>query len=332
MLILAGDVGGTKCNLALFVPEGRGLRTVFQRRLATRDYAGFDDLVAEFLKQATAANMDVNEKPIDAAGFGVAGVVIDGRHYSENLPWLVDVSALTLKLKIRNVTLINDLEATALSLERLSSTDMLFLNIGAPVENATRGVIAIGTGMGEALLFWDGERYRIASAEGGQADFAPRTEREIELLRHLRTLSPRVSCEEIVSGRGFRKIHEFLNFAVRHDSFDSADGNAASEITQRGLAQSCLVCVETLEFWIELFGGVTGNFALQTMALGGISIAGGIAVKILPKLHDGSFLKAFCGTSKLSPLLARIPVSVVVNEDAPMLGAAYHALMNRQDN
>jgi glucokinase len=141
-----------------------------------------------------------------------------------------------------------------------------------------------------------------------------------------------VSCEQIVSGRGFLKVHEFLNPAVRHDSFDLPDGNAASEITQRGLAQSCSVCVETLEFWIELFGGVTGNFAMQTMALGGISIAGGIAVKILPQLQEGSFFKAFCGISKLAPLLARIPIAVVVNEDAPMLGAAYHALMNRQSN
>jgi glucokinase len=326
MLILAGDVGGTKCNLALFVPEGRGLRSVFQRRLATRDFAGFDDLVAEFLKQATAANVDVNEKAINGAGFGVAGVVIDGRHYAENLPWLVDVSALTQKLKIRNVSLLNDLAATALSLERLPASDVVPLNVGVAVENATRGVIAVGTGLGEALLFWDGEKYRVAPAEGGHASFAPRTEREVELLRHLRTHLPSVSCEQIVSGRGFLKIHEFLNPAVRHDSFDSPDGNAASQITQRGLAQSCSVCVETLEFWIELFGGVTGNFALQTMALGGISIAGGIAVKILPQLQKGSFFKAFCGISKLAPLLARIPIAVVVNEDAPMLGAAYHAL------
>jgi glucokinase len=331
MLILAGDVGGTKCNLALFVQEGSGLRPVFQRRLATRDYTGFDDMIAEFFKQAAAANVNVanvkvNEQTIDAAGFGVAGVVIDGRHYSENLPWLVDVSALTQKLNIRNVSLLNDLTATALSLEKLSASDVAPLNIGSPVENATRAVIAVGTGLGEALLFWDGQKSRVASAEGGQADFAPRTDREINLLRHLRTHSPRVSCEEIVSGRGFRKIHEFLDPALRHDSFDSPNGNASSEITQRGLAQSCSICVETLAFWIELFGGVTGNFALQTMALGGISIAGGIAVKILPKLHDGSFFKAFCGTSKLAPLLASIPIAVVVNEDAPMLGAAYHAM------
>jgi glucokinase len=328
-MILAGDVGGTKCNLGLFLQEGLALRSVFQRRLATRDYAGFEDLVADFLKQATAdGNNDANE--IDAAGFGVAGVVAGGRHYSENLPWVVDVSALAHNLNLKNIRLLNDLTATALSLERLSVNDLVTLNPGTPAHNATRAVIAAGTGLGEAILFWDGEKYQVAPAEGGQADFAPHTAREIQLLSHLRVQLPHVSCEEIVSGRGFRRIHEFLNSGVRHPWFESPEGNAASEITQRGLAESCPVCVETLGFWTEIFGGVTGNFALQTMALGGIYIAGGIAVKILPKLQDGIFFKSFCGESKLAPVLAHIPVSVVVNEDAPIWGAAYEALMSCQ--
>jgi glucokinase len=244
-MILAGDVGGTKCNLGLFLQEGLALRLVFQRRLATRDYAGFEDLVEDFLKQATAADENANAPAIDAAGFGVAGVVVDGRLYSENLPWVLDVSALTRKLNLKNIRLLNDLTATALSLERLSVNDLVALNPGTPAHHATRAVIAAGTGLGEAVLFWDGEQYQVAQAEGGQADFAPRTEREVQLLSHLRAQVPHVSCEEIVSGRGFRRIHEFLNPAVRHVSFESPEGNAASEITQRGLAQSCTVCVET---------------------------------------------------------------------------------------
>jgi glucokinase len=192
--------------------------------------------------------------------------------------------------------------------------------------------------LGEAILFWDGEKYQVAAAEGGQADFAPRTEREIQLLSHLRVQLPHVSCEEIVSGRGFRRIHEFLEPSVRHASFETSEGtregnqrgNAASEITRLGLTKSCPICAETLGFWIDVFGGVTGNFALQTMALGGIYIAGGIAVKILPKLQDGIFFKSFCGESKLAPVLERIPVSVVVNEDAPIWGAAYEALISSQ--
>jgi len=329
-MILAGDVGGTKCNLGLFLQEGLTLRSVFQRRLATRDYAGFEDLVEDFLKQTIAADADAKSPAIDAAGFGVAGVVAGGRHYSENLPWVVDVSALAHKLNLKNIRLLNDLTATALSLERLSVNDLVTLNPGTPAPNSTRAVIAAGTGLGEAILFWDGETYRVAAAEGGQADFAPRTEREIQLLSHLRVQLPHVSCEEIVSGRGFRRIHEFLNPAVRHASFEAAEGSAASEITQRGLTQSCPVCVETLGFWTEIFGGVTGNFALQTMALGGVYIAGGIAVKILSKLQDGIFFKSFCGESKLAPVLARIPISVVVNEDAPIWGAAYEALISSQ--
>lgn len=331
-MILAGDVGGTKCNLGLFRQEGLALRSVFQRRLVTRNYPAFEDLVEDFLQQAKAHNNENANRPattIDAAGFGVAGVVIDGRHYSENLPWVVDVPALTRKLNLEDIFLLNDLTATALSLDRLSSNDLVALNPGKPVPHATRAVIAAGTGLGEAVLFWDGEKYQVAPSEGGQADFAPRTEREIQLLSHLRAHLPQVSCEEVVSGRGFRKIHEFLNPAVHHASFESPDGNAASEITQRATAQSCAVCVETLDVWTEIFGAVTGNFALQTLPLGGIYVAGGIALKILPKLQDGAFFKSFCGASKLAPVLARIPISVVVNEDAPVWGAAYHALTSR---
>jgi len=328
-MILAGDVGGTKCNLGLFLQEGLALRAIFQRRLATRDYAGFEDLVEGFLQQAAAA-ANANRITIDAAGFGVAGVVVEGRHYSENLPWVVDRGALARKLNLKNIRLLNDLTATALSLERLSAADLVTLNPGTPAPNATRAVIAAGTGLGEAVLFWDGEKYQVAAAEGGQADFAPRTEREIRLLTHLRLQLPQVSCEAIVSGRGFRRIHEFLDPSVSHESFVSPEGNAAGEITQRGLAQSCPVCERTLEFWAEIFGAAIGNFALQTMALGGIYIAGGIVLKILPKLQDGAFFKSFCGTSKLAPMLARIPISVVVNEDAPLLGAAYEVFIDIQ--
>jgi glucokinase len=326
IMILAGDVGGTKCNLGLFQQEGRALRSIFQRRLATRDYARFEDLIEDFLEQSAAAGGNAGRPAIDAAGFGVAGVVVEARHYSENLPWVVDSSALARKLNVKNIRLLNDLAATALSLERLAVDDLFPLNRGTAVAKATRAVIAAGTGLGEAVLFWDGDKYQVAAAEGGQTDFAPRTEREIQLLSHLRQQLSQVSCEAIVSGRGFRRIHEFLDPAMRHESFESPEGDAASEITHQALAQSCRVCVETLEFWTEIFGATTGNFALQTMALGGVYVAGGIAVRILPKLEEGAFFKSFCGASKLAPVLARIPITVVVNEDAPMLGAAYEAI------
>ncbi len=325
-MILAGDIGGTKSNLALLLPEGNALRAVFQRRLATRDYARFEDLIEAFLQQAATADKGLNRAAIDAAGFGVAGVVTGGRHYSENLPWVVDGAALGERLKLKNVQLLNDLAATALSLGRLPASDLVTLNAGTPIPNGTLGVIAAGTGLGEALLFWNGTKYVVAGAEGGMADFAPRAEREIPLLAHLRRQMSHVSNEEIVSGRGFRRIHEYLDSQLRHESFEASGGNAAAEITQRALAKSCAVCVEALDFWVEIFAGVTGNFALQTMALGGVFIAGGIAAKILPKLQDGIFFKSFCGAGKLAQVMERVPISVAVNEDAPMLGAAYEAL------
>ena len=325
-MILAGDVGGTKCSLALFEKDGRCLRSVFQRRLPTRNYAGFEDLIGDFLELAQGLDGNASPPEIDAAGFGVAGVVVDGSLRAGNVPWVLSGSAIAQKLHLKKVALLNDLTATALSLEHLSSSDFEVLNEGIPQPNATKAVIAAGTGLGEATLHWDGQRYRVAPSEGGQAEFAPRGERELQLLRYLNDHLPQVSCEDIISGRGFCRIHEFLNPSVRHDSFDSPDGDSAKEITQRGLDQSCAVCVESLRLWIEMYGAEAGNMALRTLAFGGVYVAGGIAPKILPKLRDGVFFRAFCGKSKFAEVLARVPLAVVVNEDAPVWGAAYQAL------
>jgi glucokinase len=325
-MILAGDVGGTKCSLGLFAKNGPTLRSVFQRRLATRDYSGFEDLIGDFLERAAGPDKSERGQEIEAAGFGLAGVVVDGSLHAGNLPWVLDGSALAQKLHLNKVVLLNDLTATALSLDRLGSNDFANLNQGTAEHKATKAVIAAGTGLGEAILFWDGKQYRVAPSEGGQADFAPRTVWEIQLLSYLNKQLPHVSCEEIISGRGFRRIHEFLNASLRHPSFDAAEGEAAREITQQGLAHSCSVCVETLQLWTEAYGAEAGNMALRTLALGGVYVAGGIAPKILPKLRDGTFLRAFCGRSKFAEVLARAPISVVVNEDAPVWGAAYQAL------
>ena len=325
-MILAGDVGGTKCSLGLFAKNGLFLRSVFQSRLATRDYSGFEDLIGDFLERAASPNRSGRGQEIEAAGFGSAGVVVDGSLHARNLPWVLDGSALAQKLHLDKIVLLNDLTATALSLDRLGSNDFAILNQGTPERNATKAVIAAGTGLGEAILFWDGQQYRVAASEGGQADFAPHNQLEIQLLSHLNKRLPHVSCEEVISGRGFLRIHEFLDSSLRHPSFDSPEGDAAKEITERGLAQSCPVCVETMRVWVEAYGAEAGNMALRTLALGGVYIAGGIAPKILSKLRDGVFLRAFCGKSKFASVLSRIPVSVVVNEDAPVWGAAYQAL------
>lgn len=325
-MILAGDVGGTKCSLGLFEQKGSTLRSVFQRRLQTRDYSGFEDLIDDFLEQAAAANQNAGMPEIRAAGFGLAGVVVDGALHAGNLPWILNPSTLAQKLHLQEVILLNDLTATALSLDRLPSKDFVFLNEGTAEPTATKAVIAAGTGLGEAIIFWDGQQYRVAPSEGGQADFAPRAELEIQLLIHLNKQLPHVSCEEIISGRGFRRIHEFLKPSLRHSSFDAPESEAARQITQQGLAESCPVCVETLKLWTEIYGAEAGNLALRTLALGGVYVAGGIAPKILPKLLDGMFWRAFCGKSQFAPVLMRIPISVIVNEDAAVWGAAYEAL------
>jgi glucokinase len=179
--------------------------------------------------------------------------------------------------------------------------------------------------LGEAILFWNGEKYVVASSEGGHADFAPRTEREIELLRHMKKRHEFVSVELILSGRGFRTIHEFLDPSVRHPSFEGPNDDAAPEITRLGLAGQCPVCVQTLDLWTAVYGAEAGNLALKVLARGGVWIAGGIAVKIRKKMEDGTFFMAFCEKEKFGALLAQIPIQMVLNEEAPLLGAMSQA-------
>lgn len=323
-MILAGDVGGTKCNLALFEVRLGALRRVAQRRFESKKYSRFEDIIREFLRQVESGS-EVGRPKITAAGFGVAGPVIDQAVRATNLPWLVEGASLERALGAPRVVLLNDLEATAHSLEILRPSELCTLNEGKPAPQATRALIAAGTGLGEAILFWDGARYAVAATEGGHADFSPHTEQEIELLQFLKKRHAHVDSELILSGRGFRNIHEFLDPAVRHPSFDAPDADPAPEITHLGMAGECPVCAQTLDLWTAAYGSEAGNLALKTLARGGVYVAGGIAVKILPKLKDGTFVQAFCDKAKFSILLEHIPIYVVLNEDAPLLGAAVRA-------
>ena len=329
-MILAGDIGGTKCNLAAFEANGATLRLVFQNRYATRDFSSVEQLVDTFSREAfqqPAAATPPGAR-FAAAGFGVAGTVIEGRLHAINLPWVLDSAALAAKLglHVEDIVLMNDLVATAGGIDKLPPHDFLALNEVASQPNASKALIAAGTGLGEAMLFWDGSRYHASPSEGGAADFAPRTDRETHLLHFLKQRLPRVSCEEVFSGRGFRRVHEFLDPAVRHPSFEEAAADSAREITQNAMAKSCPVCVETLDLWVDAFGSEAGNLALRVLAYGGVYLAGGIALKILPKLKEGSFARSFAAKAPLTSVLARIPIFVILNEDAPLLGAAYEAL------
>jgi glucokinase len=321
-VILAGDVGGTKCNLALFSENGDKLTPVFRQRFASKEFAQFDLIVKEFARQAEP-HLRVHK--VRAAGFGVAGPVIENRVRATNLPWIVDAGNLAKELSVEQVVLMNDLGGTGHSIEHLASSELCVLNPGKAEPGGTRALIAAGTGLGQAFLVWNGTRYRVAASEGGHSDFAPHTEQQIELWRFMKRRYPQVSWELILSGRGFRTLHEFLSSTVKHASFEDPDADPAPEITQLGLAKSCPVCVETLDLWTNIYGAEAGNLALKVLALGGLYVAGGIAVKILDKIKDGTFFKAFKDKWKFEGLLSNIPVSVVLDESAPLMGAAYEA-------
>jgi glucokinase len=324
-MILAADVGGTQCNLALYRVRGQESKQIAKRRYESHDFSSFDAIITKFLSEIRDGTKEVGAEKIEAAGFGVAGPVIDYRVKATNLPWVVDGAALAGQLATDHIVLLNDLEATGYSLALLGSSEIAPLNRGVPSPRATQALLAAGTGLGEAILFWNGEKYVVASSEGGHADFAPRNEREIELLRHMKKRHEFVSVELILSGRGFRTIHEFLGPSVHHPSFEGPNDDAAPEITRLGLAGQCPVCVQTLDLWTAVYGAEAGNLALKVLARGGVWIAGGIAVKIRKKMEDGTFFRAFCEKEKFGALLAQIPIQMVLNEEAPLLGAMSQA-------
>ncbi|MGD0909552.1 MAG: glucokinase [Candidatus Acidiferrales bacterium] len=325
-MILAGDIGGTKCNLALYDLTANVSRKIVDRRYESRQFATFDEIIEKFLIEARGLAQSSQALKIEAAGFGVAGPVLDRRVKTTNLPWVVDAEVLSKQLSTNRIVLLNDLEATGYGLAHLQPSEISTLNRGTSSPKSPQALIAAGTGLGEATLFWDGERYVVGSSEGGHADFAPRTEREIELLRYLKKRNEFVSEELILSGRGFRTIHEFLDSSVRHPSFDGPESDAAPEITRLGLAGKCPVCVQTLDLWVALYGAEAGNLALKVLARGGVWVAGGIAVKIRAKMEDGTFFRAFCEKEKFAELMAQIPIYMVLNEEAPLLGAMSQAI------
>ena len=324
-MILAGDIGGTKSNLALFEFRGEEYRKVVDRRYGSREFPSFDEAIEKFLSDTANEVKNSTAGRIEAAGFGVAGPVIEHRVKATNLPWIVDGLTLARQLATEHVVLLNDLEATAYSLASMKPSEISVLNPGAPSAQSTQALLAAGTGLGEAILFWNGDRHAVASSEGGHTDFAPRTEREIELLRYMKKRNEFVSVELILSGRGFRTIHEFLDASVRHPSFDGPEADSAPEITRLGLEGKCPVCVQTLDLWVAMYGAEAGNLALKVLARGGIWVAGGIAVKIRRKMEDGTFFRAFCEKEKFAALMAQIPIFMVLNEEAPLIGAMSQA-------
>ena len=316
-MILAGDVGGTKSNIGLFdVQQGKLVRLAHKRYLS-HQHAGLQEIVQDFLAE--------NHASVDAASFGVAGPVVDNRVHGTNLPWIVDGTAAATLLGLKRVRILNDLEATAFGVGVLGPSDLATIYEGVPLRTATCVVIAAGTGLGEAILFWDGTQHLAVGTEGGHADFAPHTHQQAELWKFLRTRVDYVSAEIILSGRGFQNVHEFLDPSLKHPGFDDPTKDPAPQITQQGLSGQCAVCAATLDLWTEIYGSEAGNFAIRALARGGIYVAGGIAVKVLPKLKDGRFAAAARDKEKMRDFLAHVPIYVVLNEECPLLGAAYVA-------
>ena len=318
-MILAGDVGGTKTRLALYEPAASAREPVLERRLPSREYATLEALVGEFLAAAPA-------RPRRAV-LGIAGPVVAQQVEATNLPWQVSAAALGAALGGMQVLLVNDLEATAWGLPELASGEVETLHPGRP-RPGNRVLIAPGTGLGEALVLWDGREWRPCASEGGHADFGPRDPLEDELLRWLRERHGRVSYERILSGPGLADLYRFLAATGRGTAssevarrFESADDPAAV-VTAAALDGSCERARLALERFVSILGAEAGNLAFKALAVGGIFLGGGIAPRILPVLRSGGFLDALHHKGRLSPLLERIPVRVLLDDRAALWGAA----------
>jgi glucokinase len=298
------------------VQDGKLVQTAYTR-FSSHVFARPEDLVRKFVMMLKG--------PVTAACFGVAGPVVDNRVHATNLPWVFDGQSMAQLLGIPQVRLLNDLEATAYGISVLGPSELEVIHNGYTPPQATKAVIAAGTGLGEGILFWDGTRYVAMATEGGHADFAPHTEQQAELWKFLKKRNDIVSCEIILSGRGFRALHDFFAPDVHHPEFQDPNDDPAPIITQHALDNTCPACVSAVDLWIEIYGSEAGNFALRTVSRGGMYVAGGIAVKILPKLQDGKFAAAFIDKEKLSEFLKQISIYVVLNEEAPLLGAAHCA-------
>jgi glucokinase len=317
-MILAGDIGGTNARLAYFQPQNGHLRLVSERVFPSREHSELGEIVSQFLN-------DSGTRP-EVACFGIAGPVRNGRVETSNLPWVVEQSSLAKRIHLPTL-LINDLEASAWGIGALLPADLVGLNhVSGPV-SGNQAVIAPGTGLGEAGLFWDGTRHHVYACEGGHTDFAPQGDLQIELLRFLRQRFGHVSYERILSGPGLTNVYEFLlasgggkESAALLGEMKTTDPAAA--ISQAGLDGSSPLAAKALDLWISVYGAEASNLALKAMATGGLFLAGGISPKILAKLTGSLFMQAFLDKGRMRPLVESIPVQVVINEKAGLLGAA----------
>lgn len=318
-MILAGDIGGTNARLAYFQPQNGHLRLVSERVFPSRQHSELGEIVVKFLD-------DSGTRP-EAACFGIAGPVRNGRVETSNLPWVIEQSILAKQIHLPATLLINDLEASAWGIGALSAADLVPLNSVAGPATGNQAVIAPGTGLGEAGLFWDGKLHYVFACEGGHSDFAPQDDLQIELFRFLKSRFGHVSYERVLSGPGLVNVYEFLRDAgLAKESPELAaqiaTGDPAAVISKAALEGSSPLAEKALDVWISVYGAEASNLALKVMATGGLFLAGGISPKILSKLQGPIFMESFLYKGRLRPLVEAIPVQVVTNEKAGLLGAA----------
>ncbi len=320
MIVLAGDVGGTKTALALFEKDERGrLRLVRDGTLPSRESASLELAIEQFLAAGP-------RPAIDAVCLGVAGPVVDGRCVATNLPWVIDERRLSQAIPAPRVKLLNDLEVAAHGVLALPTDDLRTLQAGVP-RRGNLVLIAAGTGLGEALIIRDEDRRIVIASEGGHGDFAARGDLEEDLLRYLRKEFGRVSLERVLSGPGLFNVYRFLR-----DTGWAKESPAVAErmrttdppavVTEMALSKADPLCDKALDTFVSAYGAEAGNLALKALAVGGVLVGGGIAPRIIERLATGGFVAAFRDKGRLAPLMESIPINVALNPRAPLLGAA----------
>ena len=342
-MIVAGDIGGTKTYLGLFDWQETRVAPIREEKFWNADFESFEEILEEFLQPPVPADEGDGEEAentesdedapeisptmsLHAACFGVAGPVVDNRCRATNLPWTIDGHALTETLNTScGVRLLNDVEAMAYGVLVLEPEETEVVH-GEPQEAGTKVLIAPGTGLGEAVLYWDGEQYHALPTEGGHSSFAPTTDLEIDLLRYLRTSFLHVSFERVLSGTGLHNVYQFLRDTRKNEPTWFAErlptGDPPAMIAEAGLAGKPDICVQALDVFVSILAAEAGNCALKTLARGGVYLGGGISPKIIDKLRDQRFSQAFISKGRYKRLLSSIPVHVIMNDKAALLGAA----------
>jgi glucokinase len=325
-MLLAGDIGGTKTVLAIYAEQGAAEfnhEPLVESVYPSAAYSSLETIIAEFLAQG--------DYDLSGASFGVAGPVVDQRAQVTNLPWLIDARVIEATFGV-NTHLLNDLEAIANAVPFLEPQDLDTLNSGTPQLQGAKAVIAPGTGLGEAFLVWVGDRYESYPSEGGHAAFAPTTARQIDMLSYWLGKMDHVSYERLCSGLGIPNIYRYLRDSGSYDEpqWLAKQIEAAKDptpiIIKTGIDETAVLCIATLELFMEILGGEAANLALKVLATGGVYIGGGIPPRILPQLRQSNFLQVFRSKGRFSSMMATIPVYVIRNPKVALYGAAYEAL------